>query len=239
MAFLACRSRSAALGASFLAAATAFASASLRQEEAPAAGPAPEAAEPKGKALPAAERVRPATPDDLEFRPGTLVLVTDEATGQRYAVFTYVVVNKTARTQRFTPRFELLTGEGRLLVGGSDVPPDAAVRIRRAASGPRSLDQFQIMGDIAVGEANAKEGVVIFPASGDLKDLTLFVSGMSMAFDFVTDPATGAPVNDPKSGRPAVVRRSWSRHYSIPGVSDPRESPEARFDVTKDAWVMR
>jgi len=194
-----------------------------------------------GSSQPPAEirPAKPATRDDLDFRPGLLQLVTDQQSGGRFLVFTYVVANKTAKTQRFTPRFELLTGEGLVFVGGSDVPPDASLRVRRAAAGPRALDQFQIMGDIAVGEANAKEGVVIFPASGDLKDLTLFVSGMSMAFDFVTDPATGAPVNDPKSGRPAVVRRSWSRHYSIPGVSDPRESPEARFDVTKDAWVMR
>jgi hypothetical protein len=209
---------SAFLLAPVLGVSTAGAQDSAAPGQAPAAAPAPIA------------RPRPATPDDLELRPGTLTLVTDDATGDRFLVFTYTVANKTPRTQRFTPRFELLMGDGTLLEGGKGVDVDAGVRIRRAAAGPRALDQFQVMGDVAVGEQNAKEGVVIFPAKGDMKDMTLFVSGTSIAIDRVPDP---------KSGKETIVRRTWVRHYGINGAADPRRSTEAAFDSTKDEWVMR
>jgi hypothetical protein len=230
------RTVASALAASVVAVASVLSPASAQDSDSGAPASRPPAA--RSGTSPQA-RVRPATADDLDFRPGSFVIVTDEASGERFAVFTYVVANKTAKTQRFTPRFELLTGEGLVFVGGSDVPPDASLRVRRAAAGPRALDQFQIMGDVAVGEANAKEGVVIFPAKGDLKDLTLFVSGMSSAIDFVLDPETGEKLKDPETKRDVIVRRTWSRRYSIPGVSDPRQSAEARFDPTRDAWVMR
>jgi hypothetical protein len=60
--------------------------------------------------------------------------------------------------------------------------------------------------------------------------MTLFVSGTSAAFDRRTDPATG------KEG---LVRRTWSRTYTVPGSPDPRGSAEASFDPIKDAWLMR
>lgn len=175
-------------------------------------------------------KVKPASANDLEFRPGSLSIVTDAESGQRFWVFSYTIANKTGKTQRFSPRFELLMGDGVILSAGKDVPVDAARRVQRAAASAQAVDQFQIMGDILDGEANAREGFVIWPAKGDAKDITLFVTGMSSSFDRRTDPATGKDV---------IVRRSWSRHYTAPGVSDPRLSQEASFDPLKDAWLMR
>lgn len=175
-------------------------------------------------------KVKPASANDLEFRPGSLSVVTDAESGQRFWVFSYTIANKTGKTQRFSPRFELLMGDGVILSAGKDVPVDAARRVQRAAASAQAVDQFQIMGDILDGEANAREGFVIWPAKGDAKDITLFVTGMSSSFDRRTDPATGKDV---------IVRRSWSRHYTAPGVSDPRLSQEASFDPLKDAWLMR
>lgn len=175
-------------------------------------------------------KVKPATPNDLDFRPGALRLVTDTETGARFWVFTYVIANKSGKTQRFSPRFELLMGDGTVLEAGRDVPVDAARRVQAAAASPRAMDQFQIMGDLPDGESNARDGFVVWPAKGDSKDMTLFVSGTSAAFDRRTDPATG------KEG---VVRRTWSRSYTAPGSPDPRGSTEATFDPIKDAWLMR
>lgn len=175
-------------------------------------------------------KVKPATPNDLEFRPGSMAVVTDEQSGQRFLVFTYVIANRTGKTQRFSPRFDLLMGDGTILEAGKGVPVGAGRRLRQAAAGADAADQFQIMGDILDGEANARSGFVAWPLSGDTKEITLFVSGMSSAFDRWTDPATG------KDG---IVRRTWSRHYSVPGTPDPRVSVEATFDPIKDAWLMR
>ena len=175
-------------------------------------------------------RVRPATADDLEFRPGALTIVTDAVSGGRFWVFTYTIANKTGKTQRFSPRFDLLMGDGVILEAGKDVPVDAARRMQRAVASAQAVDQFQVMGDILDGESNAREGFVIWPEKGDPKDMTLFVTGMSAAFDRRTDPATAKEV---------IVRRSWSRHYAVPGVTDPRHGTEATFDVIKDQWLMR
>lgn len=175
-------------------------------------------------------KVKPATPNDLDFRPGALRLVTDADSGGRFWVFTYVIANKTGKTQRFSPRFELLMGDGTILEAGRDVPVDAARRIQSAAAAPRALDQFQVMGDLPDGESNARDGFVIWPAKGDAKDMTLFVSGMSAAFDRWQDPATG---------KDAVIRRTWSRQYAVPGSPDPRSGVEAAFDPIKDSWIMR
>lgn len=189
-----------------------------------AAGGAPQAS---GSLIP---KVKPATANDLDFRPGTLRLVTDADSGARYWVFTYTIANKTGKTQRFSPRFELLMGDGTILEAGRDVPVDAGRRVLRSVGSDQALDQFQIMGEILDGEANAREGVVVWPAKGDSKEITLFVSGMSAAFDRVKDPATG---------KDATIRRSWSRQYSVPGSPDPRLASEASFDPIKDAWLMR
>ena len=175
-------------------------------------------------------KVKPATANDLDFRPGSLSLVTDAESGQRFWVFTYTIANNTGKTQRFSPRFELLMGDGVILTAGKDVPVDAARRVQRAAASAQAVDQFQIMGDVLDGEANAREGFVVWPATGDDKQITLFVTGMSAAFDRRPDPATGKDV---------IVRRSWSRQYANPGISDPRLSQEASFDPLKDAWLMR
>ena len=175
-------------------------------------------------------KVKPATANDLDFRPGTLRLVTDADSGARFWVFTYTIANKTGKTQRFSPRFELLMGDGTILEAGRDVPVEAGRRVLRSVGSDQALDQFQIMGEILDGEANAREGVVVWPAKGDSKEMTLFVAGMSSAFDRVKDPATG---------KDTTIRRSWSRQYSVPGAPDPRVASEASFDPIKDAWLMR
>jgi hypothetical protein len=134
---------------------------------------------------PAIRPAKPATADDLDFRPGLLQLVTDQPSGGRFLVFTYVIANKTGKTQRFLPRFDLLFGDGAIRQAGSGVKPEVSRRLQRACASAQSMDQFQIMGDLADGESNARDGFVVWeiPAGTDLKDVTLFVTGTSAAFD--------------------------------------------------------
>jgi hypothetical protein len=194
------------------------------------AAPAPCPQDSQGTPAPRlSEKVKPATPNDLELRPGLMQLVTDEQSGGRFWVFTYVVANKTGKTQRFSPRFDLLMGDGTVHEAGRGVSVDVARRLRVACASAQSLDQFQIMGDVLDGEGNAREGFVIWPATGDSKQFTLFVSGSSAAFDRVTTP----------SGKAAIVRRTWCRDYSVPGATDPRVAAEASFDPIRDRWIMR
>ncbi|MFO0782503.1 MAG: hypothetical protein U0636_02305 [Phycisphaerales bacterium] len=196
------------------------------QDSAPAA---PKAAPPAAKPVNPAGRVAPATKDDLEIRPGSLMLITDTQSGQPYWVFTYQVVNKTGKSQRFAPTFELVTGEGKILAAGADVPPEAQRRLQRALGKVDAADQFQIMGDILEGEANARDGIVVWPASaGDTKELTMFITGLSRAVDVRTDPASGQTVN---------LRRTMQRSYTLPGQPDPRVAHDAT--LVSETWLMR
>ncbi len=176
-----------------------------------------------------AGRVARATPDDLEMRSGTLVQVTDAESGQPYWVFSYTVANSTGKPQRFAPRFELVTGDGKVMSAGSDVPPAAQRRLQRALGKMAAADQFQIMGDILEGEANAREGFAVWPAkAGDTKNLTLYVTGLSRAQDTRTDESTGNQV---------TLRRTLQRTYSVPGEVDPRVLCEA--PLVTETWIMR
>ena len=63
--------------------------------------------------------------------------------------------------------------------------------------------------------------------------MTLIVTGVSAAFDRVKDPATG---------KETFVRRTWARDYTLPGISDPRESAEATAVLREgqtSRWLMR
>jgi hypothetical protein len=182
-------------------------------------------------APPAVRPAKPATADDLDFRPGLLQAVTDQPSGGRYLVFTYVVANRTGKMQRFLPRFDLLFGDGAIRSAGSGVAPEVSRRLQRECASAQALDQFQAMGDLLDGEANARDGFVIWeiPAGTDLKDLTLFVSGISAAFDRETGP----------DGQPVVTRRTWVRDYRFPGTSDARVAAQAQFDPLRDRWIMR
>lgn len=196
------------------------------QDSAPAA---PKAAPPAAKPVNPAGRVAPATKDDLEIRPGSLTLMTDAQSGQPFWVFTYQVVNKTGKPQRFAPTFELVTGEGKILAAGADVPPEAQRRLQRAMGKMDAADQFQIMGDILEGEANARDGFVVWPANtGDMKELTMYITGLSRAVDVRTDPASGQTVN---------LRRTMQRTYTLPGQPDPRVSHDAT--LVSETWLMR
>lgn len=196
-------------------------------------GDAPPAGQKPGPSKGLIPQVKPASKDDFDFRPGPMQLVTDAPTGQRYWVFTYTIINRSGKTQRFSPRFELLLGGGTILSAGEGVRPEVSRRLQRQVAKPEAADQFQIMGDILDGEANAREGFVIWPANvdgTDAKDMTFFVTGLSPVFERVKDPATG---------KETMRRRTWTRTYSVPGVPDPLVSTEATFDAVKDTWIMR
>jgi hypothetical protein len=203
----------------------ALASLSLAVHSSPAAGPQ----EVGVPAIRPSEKVKPATPNDLELRPGLMQLVTDQQSGGRFWVFTYSIANKTGKTQRFSPRFDLLMGDGTIHEAGRGVSVEVARRLRAACASAQALDQFQIMGEILDGEANARDGFVIWPATGDAKQFTLFVAGSSAAFDRTTAP----------DGKATIVRRTWCRDYTVPGSPDPRVSAEAGFDPVRDRWIMR
>ncbi|MEY2712559.1 MAG: hypothetical protein RL005_781, partial [Planctomycetota bacterium] len=78
----------------------------------------------------------------LDVRPKGLRLWVDPSDGKGYWYFVYDVVNQTKQTQLWSPKIQLLDGEGRLMRGGNDVPPQVRKSICAAMAEEGVEDQF-------------------------------------------------------------------------------------------------
>lgn len=187
-------------------------------------------------ALPQAHAVAPATPAgmqavarELDFTPTDLRLYRDPGSGRNFWYLTYEVVNRTGRDQRFAPRIDLLTDEGRVIAQGSGVPSQVVKDLKELLGNPLLEDQFEILGEVLQGREHAKTGLVVFEAS-DLEptELAVFVQGLSRE-------TKKAP--NPKSGEPVTLRKSLRLDYLVPG--DPKPTGTVSYPVLVRDWTFR
>lgn len=190
------------------------------------AAPAAPKAEPKAESAPKA----PAAPRgsgavrsgsrstewQLEFKPGALRLYVDPATNANYWYFTYHVTNRSGAERMWAPRFEFFSERGEIKVSGKEVPSRVTDQIMSLLGNPLLEDQNQILGDLLVGEENAKDGVVVWPAGdADVNELTVFVTGAS---------GRVRKVPDAKTGEMKPERWTLRFNYHLPGEAVPRGS---------------
>lgn len=168
----------------------------------------------------------------LDFRPGALRLYVDPVDGGKFWYFTYKVVNRSGRDRMWAPRFEFFSDAGEIKVSGKEVPSRVTEQIRTLLGNPLLEDQNQILGDILIGEENAKEGLVVWPAgTAEVNEFTIFVTGVSGKVRKVPDPKTGAP---------RAERWTLRFNYLVPGDapargSDPVGQVPADDDVKEGA----
>jgi hypothetical protein len=145
---------------------------------------------------------------ELDFRPGPLRLYTD-ANGEAYWYFTYKVVNRTGKERMWAPRFEFFSDKGEIKASGRSVPTEVTRAVLDLLKNPLLEDQNQIIGELRIGEENAKDGVVIWPAKDlAVTEFTIFVTGASGKIRKVPDPRTGNPL---------VERWTLRFNYLVPG----------------------
>lgn len=135
-------------------------------------------------------------------------LHVDPESGTPFWYFTYKVVNNTGEDQRFAPKLELVDDEGRITVSGQGVPSEVTRMLLRQINNPLIEDQNTILGDILQGEANAKEGLVVFKVTKlASKELFVYMSNVSSERQGTRDA----------NGAPAELRRHFMIGFRVPG----------------------
>lgn len=151
---------------------------------------------------------------ELDFKPTELRLFRDAESGRHYWYFTYEVVNKTGQDQRFAPRIELLTDEGRIVRQGDGVPGRVQKEIKAYLKNPLLEDQFEILGTVLQGEEHARTGLVVFTADElDPTELAVFVQGLSRET---------RKTENPKTGEQVTLRRNTRIDYLVAGDPQPK-----------------
>jgi len=166
---------------------------------------------------------------ELTFAPGDLRLYVDDVSGRPYWYFTYKVVNNTGQDRYWAPRFTLFTDSGEIVASGERVPSYIETDLIALVNNPYLERQNQVIGRIFVGEENAIEGLVAWPAESlDVNELSIFIGGIS---------GETAEVAHPITGEKEVLQKSLRRDYRIPGSAAARGDDPV--EVVAHEWVMR
>lgn len=166
----------------------------------------------------------------LDFYPGDLRLYTDPESGKNYWYFTYKVVNRTGQDRWWAPKMELFEDHGRIRRSGKDISSITVKRIEALIGNKLIEDQYQIIGEIHQGEANAKEGFVVWSAEPvTATELHIFVRGMSSEFKKVPNPNG--------SGEDITMHKTMKRDYRISGDAVARGSTPVDCEQTE--WLLR
>ncbi len=172
----------------------------------------------------------------LDFAPGALRMTTMnvEGVGQRaYFYMTYKVANSTGGDLLLAPALELATEEGEVIRSGRDVPAAVTRRILDDLANPFLQDQNSIVGMILQGEANAREGLAIWPVNDlDVDEITVYAAGFS---------GETAPVEfkNPSTGEvtKVLLRKSLMMRFTSPG--ELQVGSNEPVEMTEKRWIMR
>lgn len=172
----------------------------------------------------------------LAIEPGAMRVASMDVPGvgtRAYFYMTYKVTNTSDTDLLFTPTFDMLTDDGALLRAGRDVPQDVTKEILRRVDNPFVQDQVSIVGPLLQGEANAKEGLVIWPVTSTrCGEFSVFASG----FSGETRPIeTLNPADHTKMK--VLLRKTLMMRFQGPGeLFDMQARTIPMIDRT---WVMR
>ncbi|MEM9065225.1 MAG: hypothetical protein AAGB51_07010 [Planctomycetota bacterium] len=151
-----------------------------------------------------------------------------------FLFLTYSVANYTGEDLLLAPQFELAFDNGQTLLSGAGVPNAVTEDLLSRLKDPLIEDQIGIVGVIAQGEQNARDGVVIWPLP-DLKvdEVAVYAAGFSGETDALEliDPTTGEPVR-------ITLRKTLVQRYQTPGVIDIRGT-KALNPEGDPIWQMR
>lgn len=169
----------------------------------------------------------------VEAGPLRIASVDVEGTGPRaYYFLTYKVTNTTDQDLLFTPQFELGTNEGEILRSGRGVPGAVTRDVLARLDSPYIQDQTSVVGILTQGEANAKEGVVIWPVTNHhVNEVSIYGAGFSgetRAVEFT---------NAEGQADKAILRKTLLLRYQTPG--ELRDQGSRPLEMVEKLWIMR
>jgi hypothetical protein len=170
----------------------------------------------------------------LAFEPGPLRIATVETAAgpQSYYFMTYKVTNTSDQDLLFAPSFDLVTGLGEARRSGRDVSAEVTREILGRLESPFIQDQISIVGTLLQGEANSKEGVVIWPVNDTrVSEILIFAAGFS-------GETRGVEFKNAEGKLERVLlRKSLMMRYEAPG--EIRDMAGKELPRVESRWVLR
>jgi len=170
-----------------------------------------------------------------------------------YWYLVYTAINRSQATQRFYPQFQLVTED--LTVFDTDVGIDRrvfeAIRERHKVTHPFLVSPTEAIGELKVGEDNARESVAIWrnvKMSGNT--LAIYVAGLSGETHLLRNPAydparpetvrlevNGLEREVTVNPRFFVLRKTLELRYRLPGSEAARQTVDPLRESVR--WIMR
>jgi hypothetical protein len=172
---------------------------------------------------------------ELTVEPGSLryASVDDGEGAKSYFYFTYTVTNTSGKDMLFTPSFDLCNDKGEVLRSGRDVPAAVTKALLEKLDNKELQDQISIVGMLLQGEGNAKEGLVVWPATTlRFSELEIYGAGFSGETKTIE-------TKDAKTGKTTktTLRKTLMLKYQPNG--EVREQGSKPFEQIEKRWVMR
>jgi len=162
---------------------------------------------------------------------------------QAYWYMTYSVTNLGDKEQMFLPRFEMLTENGQLVRSDVNIPKQVFDSIKIKERNRFLEPVTSITGLLRLGEAEARDGVAIFPeVSPRMGRFSIFVTGLSGEavtlkrsngeYQKVED---AEQMKDPKEL--IILRKTLQLNFFIRG--DEVYPGEDQVNEDAETWIMR
>jgi hypothetical protein len=172
---------------------------------------------------------------ELTVEPGALRYASvDDGSGPKgYFYFTYTVTNTSGKDLLFTPSFDMCNDKGEVVRSGRDVPAAVTKALKDSLNNELLEDQISIVGMLLQGEGNAKDGLVVWPATTlRFSELEIYGTGFSGETKTIEQ-------KDARTGKPTklTLRKTLMLRYQPTG--EVRDQGARPFEMIEKRWVMR
>jgi hypothetical protein len=169
---------------------------------------------------------------DVECAPLRTIVLNVNGQDRSYWYLAYKVTNNSKSDVLLAPMWELSTDSGKVARSGREVPVGVTREIMNRLDNPYIEDQIGIVGNLLRGPENAKEGVVVWPATElHLSDVRIYGAGFSGENATVEIPGPDGKLEK------KVLRKTLMLRYLMPGDVTPGDGVEYTPDQSQ--WIMR
>lgn len=175
----------------------------------------------------------------------TRIVVDVPAAGKplAYWYMTYTVTNNGTQEQVFLPQIEMMTDNGHLLQANVNIPPQVFDAIKKQEHNKFLEPNTSITGRILLGEAEARDGVAIWPETTPrMGHFSIFVTGLS-GESVILKKVDGQyqkvdQAKDMKDRKDLVIlRKTLQLNFFIRG--DEVYPGEDQVNQDSEVWIMR